>query len=300
MSRQAGHSQPDFLVIGGMKCASTTMHYDLSCHPQVECGKKEFSALKLPTTQAALEAYGTIFRTAGEDQLLGEVSTAYSMLPNSAGVAGKARKINPDMKIIYLVRDPLKRTISHHQHMINWSGEGQMDPDINMAVEHHPELIGYSRYAMQLQPWVESFGIRNILVLRFEDYVSQRNNVANQVFRFLDLAEFDIPLLDSGLNRGETRRYAGRFILKLYRTSLFRNLVQPLAPAGFKHTLRKLLLRKATATRIAPTEQTVDRILAGVRDDARELQMLLDRDQPLWDLENSRAEVIARNHRETA
>ena len=300
MSRRADHSQPDFLVIGGMKCASTTMHHDLSCHPQVDCGKKELSALKLSTTQAALDAYVSNFRTAAEDQLLGEVSTAYSMLPDSAGIAGKAREINPDMKIIYIVRDPLKRTISHHQHMINWSGEGQMDPDINIAIEHHPELIDYSRYSMQLQPWIESFGLGNILVLRFEDYVSQRNAVANQVFRFLKLDEFELPLLDSGLNRGETRRYAGRFVLQLYRTSLFRNFVQPLAPAAVKRALRKLLLRKATTTRIAPSEQTVDRILAGVGDDARELQTLLDRDQPLWNLEKSRAEVIAKARHETA
>ena len=105
-------NRPDFLVIGGMKCASTTMHEDLSMHPMIECGKKELNAL-LKTDLAEIAAiYSGNFRGAETEKLLGDVSADYSTLPTNPGVAERALKVAPDLKIVYIVRDPVWRALS--------------------------------------------------------------------------------------------------------------------------------------------------------------------------------------------
>ena len=285
-------NRPDFLVIGGMKCASTTMHEDLSMHPMIECGKKELNAL-LKTDLAEIAAiYSNNFRGAQTEQLLGDVSADYSTLPTNPGVAERALKVAPGLKIVYIVRDPVRRALSHHKHMVNWSGEGRMPQDVNVAIENHPELMSYSCYAMQLQPWIKAFGLENILVIKFEDYVSDRTVVTNRVCRFLSLPETELELSEAGANRGESRRYAGKFVYNLYRSKFFRNVVQPAAPDFLRKALRQVLLRKNRQVEIPPTRATLEQIADGVKTDGEKLQVLLKLNEPLWNVEQTIEKVL--------
>ena len=282
----------DFLVIGGMKCASTTMHEDLSKHPMIECGKKELNALLKSDPAEVATIYSDNFRGATAEKLLGDVSADYSTLPTNPGVARRAFEIAPNLKIIYIVRNPIRRAISHHQHMINWSGEGQMVRDINVAIKNHPELISYSCYAMQLQPWIEAFGLQNILVVKFEDYVGNRIATANEVCSFLGLPAADLELSDSGANRGGSRRYAGKMVFQLYRSSIFKKVLQPATPAFIKRALRKLLLRKNKQAEIPPARETLEQIAAGVKADVAKFESLLGFEEPLWNLKQSIEQVL--------
>lgn len=285
-------NRPDFLVIGGMKCATTTMHEDLSMHPQIECGKKELNALLKSDLNEIATIYKENFRVAKAEQLLGDVSADYSTLPTNPGVAQRALEIAPDLKIVYIVRDPVRRAISHHKHMVNWSGAGKMPPDINEAIKNHPELISYSCYAMQLQTWIEAFGLDNILAVKFEDYVSDRVAVAGRVCRFLGLPEAELELSESGANRGESRLYAGKWIFQLYQSRIFKKVLQPAAPASLRRVLRRLLLRKNQQPKIPPTRETLEKIVTGVRADVAKFETLFELETPLWNLENSVEQVL--------
>ena len=261
-------------------------------HPMIECGKKELNAL-LKTDLAEIAAiYSENFRDAQPQQLLGDVSADYSTLPTNPGVAERALKIAADLKIVYIVRDPVRRALSHHKHMVNWSGEGRMPQDINVAIENHPELMSYSCYAMQLQPWIEAFGLENILVVKFEDYIDDRTAVANRVCRFLGLPETELELSEAGANRGESRRYAGKMVFQLYQSNIFKKVLQPATPNFLKLALRKLLLRKNQQPKIAPTRESLDKIVAGVSVDVSKFETLLGFKDPLWNLEESVEQVL--------
>ena len=285
-------NRPDFLVIGGMKCASTTMHEDLSMHPMIECGRKELNALLKTNLTEIAAIYNQNFRGADAEQLLGDVSADYSTLPTNPGVAERALKVAPSLKIVYIVRDPVRRALSHHKHMVNWSGEGRMPQDVNVAIENHPELMSYSCYAMQLQPWIKAFGLENILVIKFEDYISDRTVVTNRVCRFLSLPETELELSEAGANRGESRRYAGKFVYNLYRSKFFRNVVQPAAPDFLRKALRQVLLRKNRQVEIPPTRATLEQIADGVKTDGEKLQVLLKLNEPLWNVEQTIEKVL--------
>ena len=162
---------------------------------------KELNALtatQLKTyRQSAKETAQTIyqrnFKSAADGQLLGDVSTSYSMLPTHPGIPELALDLcGKQLKIIYVVRDPIQRIISHHRYMASYVGEGRMGDDINVAVSKHPELLDYSRYAMQIKPWIDTFGLKNIYIMRFEEYVDQRAAAVQRLCDFLGVEKLQL------------------------------------------------------------------------------------------------------------
>ena len=134
---------PHFLVIGGMKCGSTTLYRDLLGHPDIYLHDKELNVLVREGVDA--RQYASHFVAAPVGAVCGDVSTTYSMLPDYSGVADRAaRMLNGPTKVIYLVREPVDRAISHHRHMNAWHGSGKMGPDINTAVRSHQSIVNYS------------------------------------------------------------------------------------------------------------------------------------------------------------
>lgn len=287
---------PDFLVIGGMKCATTTLHHDLSQHPKIECGKKELNALTLASSGGNIESiYEQNYRKAPLDATLGDVSTTYSMLPQHPGVAEKARSIAGDgLKIIYVVREPIKRTLSHHQHMMN-QAENQLGPDINLEIKRTPALIEFSRYDMQIEPWVTQFGLDNVCIVRFEDYVKDRARTLSSLFRFLSVGDHDLVIEDEGENRTGTARVAGPWLSRIYRSSTFQKIAKPLSPEFLRTAMRRLLLRKTKHATIAPTLETIDLIVDGIRDDQARFTKRFGWTEPLWDLETARASYAGKS-----
>ena len=136
MPDSTNHLLPNFFVIGAMKSATTTIHQDLSLHPDIDCGQKELNALTLqPNLEQIRNTYRSNFKQP-DAVIRGDVSTTYSMIPEHQGVPEKALELcGPDTKIVYVVREPIARTMSHHQHMMNWNGDGKMGPDINHEVK---------------------------------------------------------------------------------------------------------------------------------------------------------------------
>ena len=280
---------PDFLVIGGMKCATTTLHQDLSQHPDVFCGQKELNALTNSKLGTPAEQYRRNFRAATTNQLRGDVSTTYSMLPKFPEVAELAMTLlGHDIKIIYVVREPIARTLSHHQHLMNDRSAEKMGPDINAEIHTRPELIDYSRYAFQLQPWIQKFGFDQIKVVRFEDFVVDRHSMVKQLFEFLQLPPVEIQLDADGANRGHDRLAAGSFISSLYRSKMYQQFIRPLASDRVRNLFRQHLLKRTKVRSIPPTKTTIDLIYDQVIGDVRELQKITGSSKPFWDLDEQR------------
>jgi len=270
-----------------MKSATTTLHQDLVKHPGIFCGKKELNALTIGNAEAT---YQLNYGDAEQHHLLGDVSATYTMQPDFPDIPAKAKSmLGPDTKIIYLVREPVSRTLSHHQHMMNDATEAKMGPDVNSEIRKHSAPIGYSRYAQQLQPWVDQFGKQNIYVIKFEDYISDRNTVLKNLFDYLGVEAREIEIESAGANRGHEKRVAGKFIYRLYHTKLFQRIIKPFSPELLRSTLRNVLLRKSKVRSIPPTLETIDFIIESVQDDVNQLHTMLDWSQPAWDFAEVRA-----------
>jgi len=160
-------TRPDFLIIGAMKCGTSTLQAQLAAQPGIfMTTPKEPNYFSDDAVFARGPAwYAGLFDGAAPGDLTGEASTHYAKLPTHPATIDRLAAVQPAPKLIYLIRDPVARAVSHYIH--EWS-LGAMSGDIDAAFDAHPELVDYGRYGYQVAPWVDRFGAASVLVSSLE------------------------------------------------------------------------------------------------------------------------------------
>jgi hypothetical protein len=179
---------PDFIIIGAMKSATSTLHNQLSAQPGIFMSTPKepnfFSDDEI--YNQGLNWYTALFSDADTEQICGESSTHYTKLPDYPETIQRLKAAISQPKLIYVMRHPIDRLISHYMHQ--WS-EGVISCDINQAIDRYPELVDYSCYGMQITPYFEAFGSKSVLPLFFEDLKANKNKTLNRVGEFIGLTE---------------------------------------------------------------------------------------------------------------
>src|SRR5262249_15590557 len=109
----------------------------------------------------------------GVASIHGEASPNYTNYPFWTGVPERIAALIPDAKLIYVVRDPVERAISHYIHAIDAGRERRsFAKAVTDTYEH-----GYFRrglYYMQLERYLRYFSRSQILVLAQEELYTER------------------------------------------------------------------------------------------------------------------------------
>lgn len=158
---------PDFIIIGAMKCATSSLHEQLAQQPGFYMSEPKepnfFSNDEI--YDQGMDWYLSLFQDASETALKGESSTHYTKLPTYPKTIERLSAAFPGVKLIYIMRHPIDRLISQYIH--EWT-QKIISVEINQAIGQYPELIQYSLYSLQLKPYLETFGPENILPVFFE------------------------------------------------------------------------------------------------------------------------------------
>lgn len=283
MSTEYRHG-PDFLVIGAQKSGTTTLWEDLRAHPDVAMAEKESDGLLDPDVLAAAgqDRYARLFpRGPG---LRGEVCTNYSTLPYHHEAARRAFELNPNARIIYIVREPLSRVISHHHHDY---GLGLCGPNINVEIQRHPSLLDNTRYGTQLAPWVGLFGTKNTLVIRLEDYSSDRSATLAGVQTFIGLDKS--PARDTEIHNSSTNKVIAKGVwARVSRNPIYRSIARPLIPEQLRRRLLSSLLTPAPPRPDPPSREALEHLAAELKPEVALLSKLTGT-PPLWDLDEELA-----------
>jgi hypothetical protein len=175
---------PDFIIIGAMKCATSTLHDQLSNQSGIFMTepKEPYFFSNDDVWEKGLDWYSSLYNDARENDICGESSTHYTKLPTYPRTIERMRAHLPCAKLIYVIRHPFDRLISHYIH--DWS-EKIIDTPIDDAVKSHSNLIDYSKYAMQIHPFLETYGADNILLVFFEHLLSQPQDEIERIARFI-------------------------------------------------------------------------------------------------------------------
>ncbi len=280
---------PDFLIVGAQKAGTTSLYFDLLKNPAVfmpsdkELGNLLDDDVCTPRGRAA---YAKRFRRARPDQVCGEATTSYTKLPDHPGVPYRARRVlGADLKVIYIVREPISRIRSQHHH--ERSGT-RISCGIDEAVRRYPRFVDYCRYTMQITPWIETFGRDHVLILKFESYIAERPTMVDEVSRFLgidptgDRVETDVVYNASGGKPVSEGPFA-----PLRNQAIYRRFIRPMLSAGARDSLRRFLLPKAPGHAETPSTQTLRYIVDELADDVRRLGEIMGTGGPVWNLEDA-------------
>ena len=220
---------PNFVIIGAMKCGTSTLHAQLALQPQFFMSEpKEPNFFSDDDNYAKGEDwYRSLFRKAPESAIKGESSTHYTKLPTYPKTVDRLAALIPNAKFIYVMRDPVDRLVSHYIH--EWT-QGVISALIDEAIETRPELIAYSRYAYQLEPFVARFGRERILTVEFEAMTKEPDKELKRIAAFLG-AEGDVAwkkdLEAQNVSSERIRKFPGYSLIvdNPVATFLRRNLV---------------------------------------------------------------------------
>ena len=178
---------PDFIVMGAMKSATSTLHEQLNeQHGFFMSEEKEPNFFSNDEIYAkGLDWYASLFANALPGDLCGESSTHYTKLPTYPHTVARMKAVLPQLKLIYMMRHPIDRLISHYLHeQFEW----RMQMPIEEAIDKHPELISYGCYSLQLEPFLDAYGAENILLIFFERFVVKGQEELERVCRFVGSA----------------------------------------------------------------------------------------------------------------
>jgi hypothetical protein len=187
---------PDFLVIGGQRCGTTSLHSYLAAHPQVRAATgKELQYFSLHYGRGE-RWYRGHFPPSSPGVVCFEASPLYLFHPDAPS---RAAATLPRGRYIALLRDPVERAWSHYLHTRSY-GQESLDFAAALAAEESrlatPDgLRRYSyaargRYAEQLSRWLAHVPRERLLVLRSEDLYADPTTVYAQVLGFLGLDAF--------------------------------------------------------------------------------------------------------------
>ncbi|MGD1876146.1 MAG: sulfotransferase [Kiloniellaceae bacterium] len=200
---------PDFLVIGVMKGATSSLFGYLQQHPRIAGPyKKEVHFFDSGFDRGQLWYRAHFPITAGKHTLTGEATPSYILNPHAPG---RIRRVLGDVPMILMLRDPVSRAFSHYRHMVRVGREelpfaeaidnadfvaAEMarvlaDPAYPDAPLRDKSYLLRGLYLEQIQRYLAHFDRERIHILSYEDFVRAPEPAMAEVCRFLGIEPYD-------------------------------------------------------------------------------------------------------------
>lgn len=251
---------PDFVIIGAMKSGTSTLHRNLLHHPTIGMSKRKEPNFFNKNFNNGLDWYSSLFDDGYS--CYGETSPNYAKLHQHPETPESMYNTIPEAKIVYIVRDPIDRIISHLHHdlyrdRLKLKGLQQMNFTDS-------EYLKTSNYFYQIDGFLNYFSKDNIRILSFEQLIKDPNGILNEVCKYLGEKKFDFDNVLKAYNTTEKKYWIYkhdlihqslyRKVAKLYNTFFYlysRKIPKPILNAEQKVEIKSLLnddLNKFKAT----------------------------------------------------
>ena len=242
---------PKLLLIGAQKAGTTTLAFLLDQHPDIALSDPKEPGFYVSAYDKGMDWYRSCYPARLPAVLL-DASTGYTMAPIDDGaddtVPRRIKQAVPDAKFIYVLRDPVDRTISAYWHDRR---SGRLTEGLRETVDRQPFYVNVSFYHKQLAAYLEHFPRDRFLFIDFDELSRDPVGVAKRCIAFAGLdpdrgtLHFDAPR-----NQSFQFNRLGRIFFNLFPSeraaSKFVGMAKSLTP-GFVHRLAKAVMTKSTA-----------------------------------------------------
>lgn len=176
--------KPTFICLGGQKCASTWIRKILEDHPEVFVSNPREVDFFSHYFHFGYSWYARHFDDAGSAKAIGEVSPSYFCDPLAPE---RVHQHQPDVKLILVLRDPIRRAFSNHLHEIRLGHFHGDDLRFEAGLENNPMYLFQSRYGTHLASWLKIFPMSQLLLLLQEEVQADPAAEARRLYRFLNV-----------------------------------------------------------------------------------------------------------------
>jgi hypothetical protein len=200
---------PGLIIIGGMKCGTSSLFNYLNQHPQLFGSKyKEVSYFCRDAFYSQGEQWYRAHFPRIEDMPDGSV--AFDATPDYLLYPEAPRRISrllPDVKLIALFRNPTERAISHYFHNIK---KGREKEEILDAMKfEHAVYKRRSMYKEQIERYYKLFASDQIMIIQSEEFFKNPTKTLRDIYLFLGVDHHveisDLSPRQIGFNREAVR-----------------------------------------------------------------------------------------------
>ena len=183
----------DFIIGGAQRSGTTALFYLLKNHPQIFLYEKKeahfFTNDKLFTYNFInYDYYHALFVNHKQGQITGEATPSYLFHPEAAK---RIHKYNPQIKLIFLLRNPSDRAYSQ---FIQKRGDGGERRSFEQAILDElkgkkPDFgyLSQGLYVKQLQRYIDSFSQEQLFIRTHDSFKNENLNFLYAVFNFLNV-----------------------------------------------------------------------------------------------------------------
>ncbi len=215
-------SLPDFLIIGGQRCGTTSLYRYLARHPAVVSAVLNKGVHYFDTnydkgpnwyrSHFPSDPYKALVarRRSVSRVITGEGSPYYAFHPLAAA---RIADVLPSVKAILILRDPVTRAHSHHTHELargfeslpfeealereeeRLAGEEERmksDPSYYSFSHQHHSYVARGRYLEQIERWLNFFPRDQLMIVDADDLFAEPDATFRSVLRFLELEELSL------------------------------------------------------------------------------------------------------------
>jgi hypothetical protein len=291
---------PNFLVIGAAKSGTKSLHRYLSQHPEISMSSTKEPTYFLRHEEKELhrfqirarDEYLAIFESGFA--LRGEASVRYSWWPIHDEVPAAIAAEVPEMKFVYIVRDPIDRAVSQYVQLRSNRemesrrafrsrplSEALRDPEPALNF-----LIAPSLYMTQIRQYLKFFPRESILVVDSDALRNERARTVEEVLDFLGAGPMPSGVdLSVEHNRFEEKREEANAYIRLTESGLLRGLFDrvpdPLRDRAVK-VARRRFSRKIPRPQLDPADREWLEEL--FRPEVKELREFTARTFPHWSI----------------
>lgn len=274
---------PNLIIIGSMKSGTTSLHSYLDLHPDIGMSSpKELDFfVEEHNWCKGVEWYANHFP--GNTKVAGESTPYYTQAHRFQGVPPRMKNLLPDVRLIYILRDPVARVQSHYEQLrfLGWEKRSIHEAMTDLEAN---DYVLTSLYYFQMEPYLKCFPLERILITTLEEMRADLQQVMNVCYDFLEVNRIECqdPSFGRISNRSIDKR-PKNWLGKTLSRMPGKNAMRSLLPFSMRRVLRNL-----TASRYAPEEQTQlnEREKADLRDrfqpDVEKLRDLTGRKFAHW------------------
>ena len=183
-------NRPNALVIGAGKAGTTSLHKYLDGHPRIFGARKKELMYFTAHYNKGAAWYLSNFPDNADADVFFESTPQYTHRDQFPRTAARIHDFAADMKLIFIVRDPISRIISHFNHWRRMYPDRYSDLETALSDSAEREtFLARSKYHYQLTPYLDLFPPDQVHVVFLEDLKADFVPVLNDVFGFVGVAQ---------------------------------------------------------------------------------------------------------------
>lgn len=203
-------AKPSFLIVGVQKSGTSILFEYISQHPKIKKAYMEKTERFFGKYTEPIKHHSSNYPILKKDEITGDVRQDYSFQPKAAKTL---KNILPNVKPIFILRDPVQRTISHYNMNKQANRESLSleealqsedkrikkeweslvkNPNHNRRILWNFSYKTKSKYENYIPEWLEFFP--DTLILKYEELLKNTQKVISEVFSYLGVSDYTIKV----------------------------------------------------------------------------------------------------------